>query len=85
MMPPETESQAEPLPVAAPVVLADTGVEPFAEKYTQKVRPMIGIVIEKMPDTTIAKKKNKIKFFPREKDAPLLSVPEPTTLTARIN
>lgn len=56
------------------------------ENSKQKVRPVIGVVINQSSDPMmVTKKKNKIKFLPHQKDAPKLSVPEPKTLTARIN
>lgn len=58
------------------------------KRPVHKVRPIIGVVIEQAPAPLMAdkkKKSSKIKFFPYEKDAPILDVPEPATLTARIN
>jgi len=84
---PSDSSRVDPTATATEITVTkaaqDENLDPESR---QKVRPIIGIVIEHASEPMmISKKKNKIKFFPQEKDAPLLEQPEPTTLTARIN
>jgi hypothetical protein len=76
--------QHESAPIEVMVVAEHTTMK---NQPAQKVRPIIGIVVQNAPEPMIAKQKKnkKIKFFPLEKDAPLLDAPEPTTLSARIN
>ncbi|RAV99860.1 hypothetical protein [Pseudochryseolinea flava] len=67
--------------------VTSTAPQAIEEEPKQKVRPIIGVVIEDTPEPMMmTKKKNsKIKFFYHDKDSPLLNNPEPTSLTARIN
>ena len=73
-------------PPVAVTVVDESIIATVEENSRQKVRPVIGVVINQSSDPMmVAKKKNKLKFLPHQKDAPKLSVPEPKTLTARIN